>query len=155
MAAPISAASATPSSIQPGANQKHNTGTLFGGSTPVSIVSWWKQHPSAAPADLGKRVLLFNHQGTGPQRFPGPDMRKYSKVLMIITCTSKVEYVVRLQVLDGLSIASASGSSCGGPTLSAYISPFVKVVEPKTEVEVEIADGVKYFVTLYGTRAAR
>jgi len=159
MAAPISAASATPSAVQPGANQKRNTGapasTLFGGSTPVSIVSWWKQHPSAAPADLSQRVLLFNHQGTGPQRFPGPDMRKYSKVLMVITCTSKVEYLVRLQVLDGLSIASTSGTSCGGPTLSAYISPFVKVVEPKTEVEVQIADGVKYFVTMYGTRAAR
>jgi hypothetical protein len=126
--------------------------SLFGGSKPASVAYWWDKHPDAAPPDLADRTLLLNREGTGPRRFLGPDMRKYSKVLMIITCTEKVEYELRLQVLDGLSIATTSGSSCGGPNLSSYQSPNLKVVDPQTEVEVEVPAGTKYFVTLYGKR---
>lgn len=127
--------------------------SIFGRSAPVSIARWWKEHPDLAPADLAGRKLLLNQLGTGPRRFPGPDMRKYSKVMMIITCSSKAEYSVRLQVLDGLSIASTAGDSCGGPNLSSYVSPPLTVVDPKTEVEVEVPEGTKYYVTLYGTAA--
>jgi hypothetical protein len=123
---------------------------LFSRRKPVSVVTWWKDHPAAAPANLAKHTLLLNREGKGPQRFPGPDMRRYNRVLMIITCASKAQYVVRLQVLDGLSIASTSGASCGGPDLSAYSSPFVKVTDRKTEVEVEVPAGTRYYVTVYG-----
>jgi hypothetical protein len=126
-------------------------GTLFGGSAPVSIAYWWDEHPEAAPADLGQRKLLFNQKGTGPQRFPGPDVRKYKRILMVITCSKKSEYLVRLQVLDGLSIVSTEGTSCGGPTLSAYASPLLDVTDKKTEVEVQVPEGAKYYVTFYGT----
>lgn len=125
--------------------------SLFGGPAPVSIAYWWGEHPQAAPADLAKRKLLFNQKGTGSQRFPGPDMRKYNRILMVITCAKKVEYLVRLQVLDGLSIASTEGASCGGPSLSAYKSPFLDVTDAKTEVEVQVPEEAKYYVTIYGT----
>jgi hypothetical protein len=127
--------------------------TIFSGPAPVSVVTWWKQHPAEAPAGLAKRKLLLNQRGVGPRRFNGPDMRKYTKVLMVITCTKKVAYVVRLQVLDGLSIASTSGETCGGPNLSTFESPSLTTKVRKTEVEVEIPDGTEYYVTIYGTPA--
>ena len=129
---------------------------LFSGPNPVSIVSWWRDNPTTtptAPADLAEQKLLLNERGTGPDRFPGPDMSEYSKVLMVITCTSKAQYTVRLQVLDGLSIASTSGTSCGGPGLSLYTSPDLTSDEPKTEVEVDVPAKTEYYVTLYGTPA--
>jgi len=125
-------------------------GGLFDGSDPVSVVTWWEENPSAAP-DLTGQKLLLNKRGTGPERFPGPDMRKYSKVFMVLTCSSKAEYTVRLQVLDGLSIASTTGTSCGGPDVSSYTSPSLTADEPDTEVEVEVPPTAEYYVTLYGT----
>lgn len=155
--APISVAPTTPAltSTADGTSPKGSVpapaDSMFVGSKPVSIDAWWRANPANAPADLAQRTLLFNKQGTGSQRFPGPDMRKFDKILMIITCTTKAEYSLRLQVLDGLSIATTSGDSCGGPSLSSYESPSLTVVDPKTEVEVEVPAGTKYYVTLYGT----
>ena len=129
---------------------------LFSGPSPVSIVNWWRENPTTtptAPANLGERRLLLNRRGIGPERFPGPDMSKYSQVLMVITCTSKAQYTVRLQVLDGLSIASTSGISCGGPDLALYTSPTLTSDEPETEVEVDVPAKTEYYVTLYGTPA--
>lgn len=157
VSAPISGTSRVTDASQYGGTPGRTTAapaeSLFNGPAPVSIVTWWREYPAAAPDNLADRTLLFNEQGEGPQRFPGPDVRKYNRILMIITCSSKSEYLVRLQVLDGLSIASTSGTSCGGPTLSAYTTPFLKVTETKTEVEVQVPDDTKYFVTLYGNPA--
>jgi hypothetical protein len=145
-----------PISAPPTASVSKNTPApdagLFGGSKPVSVATWWDAHPEAAPADLADRRLLFNEQGDGPKRFPGPDVRKYNQIIMVITCVKAAEYELRLQVLDGLSIATTSGTSCGGPSLSSYVSPTVEVVDKKTEVQVEIPAGTKYYVTLYGKR---
>jgi hypothetical protein len=159
MSAPISVASS--SAVDPprsGSGARKTApgpaSSLFGGPIPVSVVTWWKQHPNIAPADLAKHKLLLNQPGQGPQRFPGPDMRKYSRVLMVITCPKKIEYLVRLQVLDGLSIASTEGPSCGGPNVNIYTSPVLHVTDKQTEVEVQVAEGEKYFVTLYGTPIA-
>jgi hypothetical protein len=127
-------------------------GGLFDGPKPISIVNWWQDNPTTAP-DLSGQKLLLNKRGTGPARFAGPDMTKYSKVLMVITCVGKVEYTVRLQVLDGLSIASTSGPSCGGPDVSSYTSPSLTADEPETEVEVDVPAKTEYYVTLYGTPA--
>lgn len=126
-------------------------GSLFSGSGPVNIADWWRKHPDLAPSDLGEQKLLFNKRGTGPQRFAGPDVRKYDKILMIITCSSKAKYVFRLQVLDGLSIASTTADSCGGPELNTYVPPPLNVTDSETEVEVQVPAGTKYYVTLYGT----
>jgi hypothetical protein len=157
MSAPISVASrsATPDTTPgPKKTTAAPADSLFGGPEPVSIEYWWGKHPNIAPTDLAKHKLLLNEKGKGPQRFPGPDMRKYGQVLMVITCPKKVPYLVRLQVLDGLSIASTEGPSCGGPNVSTYNSPPLDVLDPKTEVEVQVPDGVKYYVTLYGTPKA-
>ncbi len=125
--------------------------SLFAGEEPVSVVTWWEDNEGAAPTDLQDSKLLVNEKGSGPQRFPGPDMRKYDQVLLVITCTEKAEYLVRLQVLDGLSVASTTGPSCGGPELATYTSPPLEDGAAKTEVEVEVPEGTDYYVTLYGS----
>jgi hypothetical protein len=151
MSAPISSNAA----VDPGSTptDAETAKGLFDGSAPVSIARWWADHPDLAPADLSDRDLLIDKPGTGPSRFTGPDMRKYRRVTMIITCATKAQYTVRLQVLDGLSIASSSGSSCGGPALSSYVSPSLTSKARNTEVEVEVPPGTKYYVTVYGTKA--
>ncbi len=125
----------------------------FSGPAPMSVVTWWKERPAAAPANMSNRKLLLNARGTGPSRFVGPDMRGYNEVLMAITCTSKVAFAVRLEVVDGLSIASTSGDSCGGPEVSVFISPPLSSFDPATQVEVQVPAGTQYYVTLYGTPA--
>jgi hypothetical protein len=142
--------SPTPSAPGPGGANATPAESLFGGTVPVSIATWWRKHPETAPADLSEHRLLFNKQGDGSRRFAGPDIRQYTKILMVITCQRKVEYVLRLQALDGLSIATTTGTSCGGPTVSSYTSPPLTVVDAKTEVEVEVPVGTTYFVTIYG-----
>jgi hypothetical protein len=142
-----------PSTETTGSGQQRTSApadNLFGGSAPVSIVDWWNEHPDLAPADLAERTLLLNRSGTGPRRFPGADVRKYATVQIIITCSSAVAYTVRLQVLDGLSIDSTSGDSCGGPALSTHESPPLNVVDANTEVEVQVPAEAQYYVTIYG-----
>jgi hypothetical protein len=151
MSAPVS----SNATVDPGSTptDAETAKALFDGSEPVSVARWWAEHPDLAPADLANRVLLVDKPGTGPSRFTGPDMRKYHRVRMIITCATKAQYTVRLQVLDGLSIASSAGASCGGPALSSYDSPSLTSTARKTEVEVDVPPGTKYFVTVYGTKA--
>jgi hypothetical protein len=124
--------------------------SIFEVDGPVSIAAWWKKHPDFVPEPLVERTLLLDRAGSGPRRFLGPDVRKYDKVLMVITCASKAAYTVRLQVLDGLSIATTSGASCGGPKLATYLSPALRVTDATTEVEVEIPAGTNYYVTVFG-----
>jgi hypothetical protein len=153
VSAPMSATDSAASSAAPKRTTPAPAETLFSGPSPVSIVSWWKDNPAAAPKDLAKRKLLFNQRGEGPRRFAGPDVRKYNRLLMVITCVGEAEYLVRLQVLDGISIASTSGATCGGPALSAYNTPLLRVEDRKTEVEVQVPAGTKYYVTIYGRPA--
>jgi hypothetical protein len=123
---------------------------IFGGPLPVSMASWWKKHPEAAPTSLSGLKLLFNKQGIGPERLPGPDLRQYEQVLMVITCTSKADYLLRLQVLDGVSLATTSADSCGGPTISTYLSPPLTERAAQTELEIQVPQATKYYLTLYG-----
>jgi hypothetical protein len=124
--------------------------SIFEGPEPMSVVTWWAQHPERRPFATHDQTLLLNRRETGSQVLAVPRLTGYTKLDLIITCAKPVAYVVQVGTTSDPTWSWTKGNSCGGPNVNVYTTRMLDPKDPLHDLYVMVPAGTRYFVTLYG-----
>jgi hypothetical protein len=124
--------------------------TIFEGPEPMSVVTWWAQHPERRPFATHAQALLLNRHEIGSQVLAVPGLTGYTKLDLIITCAESVPYVVQVGTTSDPAWSWTKGNSCGGPNINTYTTRALDPRDPLHDLYVMVPAGTRYFVTLYG-----
>jgi hypothetical protein len=132
------------------ASARPTTHGIFEQLEPVSVVTWWAQHPEREPSTIHDETLLLNRRETGSQVLPVPRLTGYTKVELIISCAEPVPYVVQVGTTSDPAWSWTKGNSCSGPSGNSYTTRTLDPRDPLRDLYVMVPAGTRYFVTLYG-----
>lgn len=119
-----------------------------------SAVELWHDNPDLMPEVLDGSALLLDSAGTGPSSIPLPEGRADESLVLVLTCERPVAYGLALVAAEAPEpLTSASGDSCGGPTIALFTTPQVDLSHTPAAIDVDLPKGTAYYLAVY--RSAR
>jgi hypothetical protein len=117
---------------------------------PVDLVDWWTAHPSDAPAAVDGATVVLDRKLLGSQVLELPPVTGYQRLLVALTCSEAVEYVVQLGTQADPAWSWTKGESCDGPNVNTYTTAVLDPKEPPLRLYVMVPAGTRSDIVMYG-----
>jgi hypothetical protein len=117
---------------------------------PVDLVDWWTAHPSDAPVAVDGATVVLDRRLVGSVVLSLPAVTGYQRLLVALTCSQPVEYVVQLGTQSDPAWSWTKGESCDGPNVNTYTTAELNPKEPPLRLYVMVPAGTRSDIVMYG-----
>jgi hypothetical protein len=117
---------------------------------PVDLVAWWTAHPSDAPAAVDGATVVLDRRLVGSDVLDLPAVTGYQRLLVALTCSEPVEYVVQIGTEADPAWSWTKGESCDGPNVNTYTTAVLNPKEPPLRLYVMVPAGTRSNFVMYG-----